>query len=175
MKFQAYRAYREAGNMETVKALLPFTISNSTLRRWKEQYKWDEKVETDQLVLSEKDQPDPTVNRITHELQLKGSDKDVFKQVKKIESICFAAIYGNEERLKEIALKPNDFNSAVRALKVCWDTRDKMLSRTIAPQKENSPQKISYTQMVINATKEKDDHAKEAGKSLVLGSSKDSQ
>lgn len=178
MKLKAYRVYREAGgNLERTRGLLPFRISVSTLRRWKHQYEWDAKTETDEYILAEKEPTKGDLHRITKELDLKGSDKDVFKQVKKIESLCFAAIKGNEERLQNYVLRPGDFNSAIRALKVCWDTRDKIVSRNIRPQsdKPEITKKISYIQAVIQQAKGDNDSPQKEGNMLVCGSSENTQ
>jgi len=177
MKLEAYRAYREAGSLEKTRALLPFDLSISTLRRWKEQYEWDKKLETDEYKLADAEPSSKQLTTLVNELNLKESDRDVYKQVKRIESICFAAIKGNQERLNDLALTPNDFNSAIRALKVCWDIRDKILSRVVRPKedKEDKPQKVSYVQLVMNQSKEEHGSIAKERERLALGSTEDSQ
>lgn len=123
-------------------------IPAPTIESWRKKFNWDQKVaKKDDKASSDIQAIEKEVAVVSKELQLSPNDAELFGQVKCIEGICLDVIKGR--KVKDGIMKPVNFDSAMRALKICWDARDKLFKKE-GNNTPSGPQKISYVQNVYN-------------------------
>lgn len=147
--FTLYAEIRSASRVSDV-----IGIPHKTVDYWKNKFKWDEKLDKKQakeIACTEED-ISKEVAKISSELQLPPHESEMLTQVKTIEGICIATVSGKTQDLPEGTMKPVNFDSAMRALKICWDARNQLFKKE-SSNTPNGPQKVSYIQNVYQGGK----------------------
>lgn len=127
---RAFIAYKELGS--TARASKACDIPETTLAKWRDKYAWARLVRNEEKALIESNYDlTPYVENICKQFNIDENDGEVLVQVKTIEKICLATIKGETEVLELEALRPPNFDSAIRALKICWETRDKIFPKNV--------------------------------------------
>lgn len=123
---KAFSAYRELGSV--AKAATATGFPESTIAKWRDKFGWARLVQNEERALAEKpfDQT-PYVQEICKQFELTENDGEILNQVKCVEGVCLSVIKGID--VPDVGLIPTNFDSAIRALKICWDTRDKIFSK----------------------------------------------
>jgi hypothetical protein len=127
VKDRAWRAYLEAGTIEGASKLMQ--IPQKTLREWCEENEWEKKREKKEELIVTDDQDfeaELTIKELCTTYGIKPDMAETLKEVKIISGMCFAAIKGDPTLEEKVKLYPQSFESVMKALKVCWDTRLKI-------------------------------------------------
>lgn len=149
-----YMAYRETGNFEQAARMCK--LPPSTVYRWAEELNWKERRENDKAMLAERPYgQDKNVKNFSDRFpELTENDTEVLKQVKLVEAICIRSLRKKEEEYAEDSgLYPKSFDGAVKALKICWDTRDRIFNKVI---EESNVKTSIQNQMNVQVTEKVD-------------------
>lgn len=129
---KAYRLYLEIGSYNKVAETVDIPFSTLRARAIKEKWKAD-RDEKQLAIASDPKEQEKYLQVIVQDLGLNVHDAEVLKNIKGVEGICMAAIKGIKGQIDGVYadLVPETFKDATAALKLCWDARDKLLSRAI--------------------------------------------
>ena len=127
-KDKAFILYKELRSATRVSGVL--NIPEPTISKWRDKYGWYRLIKSEEraLIAAPYDQTE-YIKDICNKFNIGEQDGEVLSQVKTIEGICLATIKGETELLAEDGLTPPNFDSAIKALKICWETRDKIFHK----------------------------------------------
>jgi hypothetical protein len=135
-KDRAYQAYIAAPSIPRASKLCGIPVP--TLRDWAKKEGWKEKKENDCKMLAatpiNNEEFDKRITKFCEKFEIDSRYEETLQETAKIKKICFDAINCKGMDLDEVmsqkyGIYPKNFNDAMRALKTCWETEEKIYGK----------------------------------------------